>query len=143
MNSCTMCLTHMIFKQWWTSINLHRSYQGGFGSRRNNIFVFIKLFLIYFTVCAPNHFGPSCTRCRKRCQSCDSITGRCTQCPPSFYGEDCQYSCPLNCLDLNCDQTTGSCNGCKDRYHGQHCQLELTTDVITTGYNYEKQKHWL
>ena len=90
--------------------------------------------MLCYTVCPPNSYGPSCARCRKRCQSCDSITGRCTQCPPSFYGEDCQYSCPQHCLDLNCDQTTGSCNGCKDGYHGQQCQLELTTDVITTGY---------
>ena len=90
-------------------------------------------------VCLPNHYGPSCAKCTKKCQTCDSITGRCTQCPASFYGEKCQYSCPQHCLDLNCDKTTGSCNGCKDGYHGQQCQLELTTAVITTGYNYEKK----
>ena len=98
--------------------------------------------MLGYTVCPSNSYGPSCARCRKWYQSCDSITGRYTQCPPSFYGEECQYSCPLHCLDLNCDHTTGSCNGCKDGYHGQHCQLELTTAVLTSGYNYEK-KHWL
>ena len=95
--------------------------------------------MLCYTVCHSNSYGPSCARCRKRCQSCDSITGRCTQCHASFYGEKCQYSCPQRCLNLNCDQTTGTCNGCKDGYHGQHCQLELTTTVITKGYNYEKQ----
>ena len=66
----------------------------------------IKQFLILFAVCAPNHHGPSCARWREWCQSCDSITGRCTQCPPSFYGGECQYICSQHYLDLICDQGT-------------------------------------
>ena len=133
MNSCKMFLTHIVFKQWQTSIISHRSYQGGFGSQRNNMFVSIKQPLIYFTACAPNHFGPSCIRCRERCQFCDSITGRCTKCPASFYGEECQYSCPQHCLDLICDQTTGICTKCQNGYKGQRCELEISTAFLSTG----------
>ena len=66
-------------------------------------------------------------------KSYDSITGRCTQHPSLFYGDECQlYSCPKHCLDLNSDQTTGSC---KDGYQGKHCQLESTTPTMITGLN--------
>ena len=87
-----------------------------------------------FSVCLSNQYGPSCAICRK-CQTCDPITGRCTQCPPSFYGEECQYSCSQHCLDLICDKTTGICNGCQNGHTGQQCELEITT-VVSTGKNF-------
>ena len=91
---------------------------------------------VLFSVCLPNHYGPFCAKCKKKCQSCDSITGRCTQCPPSFHGEECQYNCPLHCLDLICNQGTGICNGCQNGYKGQRCEQEITTTVVSTGLNF-------
>ena len=98
---------------------------------------------MYSAVCPPNHYGPSCARCKKRCQSCDSITGRCTQCPVLIYGEECQYSCPQHCLDLICDQATGRCNGCQNGYEGQRCELEITTAVLSTGIKHSIKCVWL
>ena len=93
---------------------------------------------MYSAVCPPNHYGPSCARCRKTCQSCDSITGRCTQCPPSFHGEECQYRCPQHCLNMTCDQTTGRCTQCPPSFYGEDCQyscpqhcLDLICDQAT------------
>ena len=90
-----------------------------------------------FSVCLSNHYGPSCAICRK-CQSCDPITGRCTQCPPSFYGEECQYRCPHHCLNMTCDQTTGRCTQCPPSFYGEECQyscpqhcLDLICDKTT------------
>nr|XP_022302580.1 receptor-type tyrosine-protein phosphatase T-like [Crassostrea virginica] len=91
----------------------------------------LRLYELHPIVCLSNQYGPSCAICRK-CQTCDPITGRCTQCPPSIYGEDCQYSCPQHCLDLICAQGTGICNGCQNGYKGQRCELEITT-VVSTG----------
>nr|XP_022302954.1 uncharacterized protein LOC111110654 [Crassostrea virginica] len=93
---------------------------------------YLRLFELYPIVCLPNHYGPFCAKCKKKCQSCDSITGRCTQCPPSFHGEECQYNCPLDCLDLICNQGTGICNGCQNGYEGQRCEQEIITTVVST-----------
>ena len=87
-----------------------------------------------FLVCSPNHFGPSCARCKEKCQTCDSTTGRCTKCKSTFYGEECQYRCPQYCFNMTCNQTTGTCDSCQDGYKGQRCELEITT-VVDTGQN--------
>ena len=89
--------------------------------------------------CPPNHYGLVCAKC-KECQSSDSLTsltGRCIQCPPSFCGEECQYSCPLNCLDLICDQKTWKCSGCQNGYSRQECEItKASAVVVTTGQNF-------
>uniref|UniRef100_A0A8W8M8U0 Laminin EGF-like domain-containing protein n=1 Tax=Magallana gigas TaxID=29159 RepID=A0A8W8M8U0_MAGGI len=82
----------------------------------------LRLFEVYPIICPPNHFGPNCARCRQMCRSCDPITGECTQCNGSYYGENCQHSCPENCLNSTCDQRTGSCYGCVDPYKGKTCE---------------------
>ncbi|XP_065936977.1 receptor-type tyrosine-protein phosphatase kappa isoform X1 [Magallana gigas] len=85
----------------------------------------LRLFEVYPIICPPNHFGPNCARCRQSCRSCDSITGVCTQCNGSFYGEYCQHVCTENCLNTTCDQRTGSCNGSKDGFQGDSCNHEI------------------
>lgn len=85
------------------------------------------------TVCPPNHFGPNCARCRQSCRSCDSITGVCTQCNGSFYGEYCQHVCTENCLNATCDQRTGSCNGSKDGFQGDSCNPEIVSSETIPG----------
>lgn len=82
----------------------------------------LRLFEVYPIICPSNHFGPNCARCRQSCRSCDSITGECTECNGSYYGENCHNSCPRNCLNSTCDQRTGSCNGCVDHYRGKTCK---------------------
>lgn len=85
------------------------------------------------TVCSPNYFGPNCAKCHQKCQSCDPITGKCTKCHSSLYGEYCQHNCPPNCLDLLCNPATGVCNGCKIGFKGNHCEQEMTSLGLSTG----------
>nr|XP_022302953.1 receptor-type tyrosine-protein phosphatase alpha-like [Crassostrea virginica] len=93
----------------------------------------LSLYELQSIVCSANHYGPSCARCRRKCQSCDSITGICTQCPVLLYGQECQHSCPQHCLDQTCDLKTGNCNGCKHGYKGQRCEHERRTTVASAG----------
>ncbi|XP_078340142.1 uncharacterized protein LOC111110653 isoform X2 [Crassostrea virginica] len=93
----------------------------------------LSLYELQPIVCSANHYGPSCARCRRKCQSCDSITGICTQCPVLLYGQECQHSCPQHCLDQTCDLKTGNCNGCKHGYKGQRCEHERRTTVASAG----------
>lgn len=97
----------------------------------------IKLHYLYdstsFAVCPPNHFGPNCAKCQQRCQSCDPITGKCTQCQGSLYGEYCNLTCPVYCLDLICNHKTGACNGCKNGFKGKHCEQKTTSFIVSPG----------
>nr|XP_022296023.1 uncharacterized protein LOC111105862 isoform X2 [Crassostrea virginica] len=120
-------------KQYRAAIECIRTMQGDTIVLKKTDVGALRLFEIYPIVCAPKHYGPSCARCRESCQSCDSISGRCTQCTASFYGDLCQYRCPHHCLDLICDQTKGTCECCQDGYKGQWCELEVTTTVVNTG----------
>lgn len=86
-----------------------------------------------FAVCPPNHFGPNCANCQHKCQSCDPITGKCTQCQSSLYGEYCNLTCPVYCLDLICNHETGACNGCKNGFKGKNCGQETTSLIVSSG----------
>nr|XP_022301032.1 uncharacterized protein LOC111109241 [Crassostrea virginica] len=134
-NETTLCekLSLPGMKQYYKAAECKRAMLGDTIVFKSTADTYMRLFEVYPIVCLPNHFGPTCARCRKKCQSCDSITGRCTQCPASFYGEDCQYSCPLHCLDLICDQTTGICNGCQNGHKGQRCELKIATTGVSKG----------
>lgn len=85
-----------------------------------------------FAVCPPNHHGPNCAKCQEKCQSCDPITGKCTQCQNSLYGEYCQNNCSVNCYDLICDQKSGMCNGCVRGYKGKFCEENISMSLSTT-----------
>lgn len=93
--------------------------------------LFSNILLHSITVCPPDHFGPNCAKCRENCQSCDTITVKCTQCQKSYYGEQCLYNCPANCLNLTCDQITGFCERCKEGFHGDCCDQNITTSLTT------------
>lgn len=95
-----------------------------------------------FAVCPRNHHGPNCAKCQKKCQSCDPITGKCTQCQSSLYGEYCNVSCPANCVDLICDHETGACNGCKNGFKGNHCEQGTTSLIVSTGNKLSLKKNF-
>nr|XP_022301034.1 scavenger receptor class F member 2-like [Crassostrea virginica] len=130
-NGATLCKEFSLsgIRQHQTAIECNRAMLGDTIIIKKTDEGSLRLFEIYPIVCPPNHYGPSCARCRKKCQSCDSITGICTQCPPSFYGQECQYSCPQHCLGLICDQTTGICNGCQYGFKGLRCELRTQTNT--------------
>ncbi|XP_078309685.1 uncharacterized protein LOC111106154 isoform X2 [Crassostrea virginica] len=134
-NETTLCRKLGLpgIKQYYEAAECYRAMLGDTIVIKTTDGTYIRLFEVYPIICPPNHYGPSCARCKKKCQSCDSITGKCTQCPASFYGEECQYRCPQYCLNLTCDQTTGTCDSCQDGYKGQRCELEITTAVSNTG----------
>nr|XP_022296413.1 receptor-type tyrosine-protein phosphatase alpha-like isoform X2 [Crassostrea virginica] len=119
-------------KQYYEAAECYRAMLGDTIVIKSTADTYMRLFEVYPIICSPNHYGPSCARCRKQCQTCDSITGRCTLCPVSFYGEECQYSCPQYCFNLTCNHTTGTCDSCQDGYKGQRCELQITTVVIST-----------
>lgn len=93
----------------------------------------LRLFELIPIICSPNYFGPNCAKCQQKCLSCDPISGKCTQCHSSLYGEYCQHNCPPNCLDLLCNPATGVCNGCKIGFKGNHCEQEMTSLGLSTG----------
>lgn len=84
-----------------------------------------------FTVCTSNHFGPNCAKCREKCQVCDPITGKCSQCLSSFFGDNCQNKCQTNCLDSICDQRIGTCNGCTNGFEGRHCEHQMAASITS------------
>nr|XP_034306378.1 uncharacterized protein LOC117682577 [Crassostrea gigas] len=89
----------------------------------------LRLFELIPIICSSNHFGPNCAKCREKCQTCDSITGKCSQCQNSFFGENCQKNCPTNCLDLICDQRIGTCNSCTNGFGGRHCEHQIAAYI--------------
>lgn len=82
-----------------------------------------------FSVCTSNHFGPNCAKCREKCQACDPITGKCSQCQNSYFGENCQNNCPTNCLDLICNQGIGTCKSCSKGFEGRHCEHQIAAYI--------------
>ncbi|XP_065936957.1 receptor-type tyrosine-protein phosphatase zeta-like isoform X1 [Magallana gigas] len=92
----------------------------------------LRLFELSPIICPLNHYGPNCAKCQEKCQSCDPFTGKCTQCQSSVYGENCNFSCPANCVDLICDHETGACNRCKNGFKGNHCEQDTTLLIVST-----------
>lgn len=91
-----------------------------------------KSFNFSSTVCPQNNLGPNCAKCPQKCESCDSSTGKCTQCQGSLFGEYCQYNCSVNCYDLICDQISGICNSCVEGYKGKNCEQSIATSISRT-----------
>lgn len=111
-------------KRYQTSIECDRAMRGDRFIVKKMDTGSLRLFEMYLIICPTNHFGPNCARCRWSCRSCESITGKCTQCNGLYYGEYCQHVCPENCLNTTCDQRTGSCYYCKEGFEGTSCEHE-------------------
>nr|XP_034321059.1 multiple epidermal growth factor-like domains protein 6 isoform X2 [Crassostrea gigas] len=73
------------------------------------------------TACQPGYFGENCSMpCSPNCKTCRNTDGLCsckagwmghncsTECTQS-YGENCQYSCSLHCINQTCDRFNGKC----------------------------------
>lgn len=50
-----------------------------------------------------------------------------------MYGENCKFSCLVNCVDLICDYEMGVCNGCKNGFKGNYCELNIILLIVLIG----------
>lgn len=87
-------------------------------------------------------------KCLLRANTCQN-GGECENgdcnCPPGYYGEDCEYYEPCSILVCEnggtCDEYDGQCN-CLDGYEGTHCETEERAKFLGSYLGYGKIGCW-
>ncbi|XP_067659861.1 scavenger receptor class F member 1-like [Haliotis asinina] len=67
--------------------------------------------------CKHSFYGLECKNCSDKCRVCNRKTGKCEECHPSYFGDECEHSCE-NCVGSCKD---GCTNGCVAGFYGPFC----------------------
>lgn len=94
--------------------------------------------------CKEGFYGKNCSNsCSSNCKTCQHTDGLCTcfagwkgdQCTTECiqsYGENCQFSCSIHCINETCERFNGSCiYGCKN---GEDCSKDAANYMKPSPY---------
>lgn len=74
--------------------------------------------------CIDSYYGDNCDRhCKLNCMRCNKHSGECEECAPGFYGNSCNQKCPTNCKKYLCNRLTGRCLLCNNGQYGLYCNI--------------------